>query len=86
MKINKEIVKRYFIADILYNLHKAQEEIKFFEKKYKTTLKDFEKEIQNSEENFEKWDDYLEWKAAFKYYQELQTQLKDLENADIKVS
>ncbi len=54
----------------LYELHIIKEKLSLFEKKYGKSFKEFEKEVKEKED-FEKWDDYLEWKAYFKAYEDL---------------
>ena len=54
----------------LYELHIIREKLSLFEKKYGKSFKAFEKEVKERED-FERWDDYLEWKAYLKAYEDL---------------
>lgn len=51
------------ILSLLNDLHIAEEKVRLFEIKYKSTFAEFERQIKNQQEDFEKWDDYMEWKA-----------------------
>ncbi len=84
--LNSEIIKNLYYANILYEIHTVEDKLSFFESKYKTTFEKFEIAIKNSTEDFEKWDDYMEWKAFHKKYEELSSQKKDIENGNYKVS
>ncbi|WP_297535967.1 hypothetical protein [Thermococcus sp.] len=66
---------------ILSEIAPIKEKLRLFEEKYGMTLEEFERKLKNSEESFEEWDDYIEWKAYLKKLKELESRLKDIENA-----
>ncbi len=50
-----------------------KEKLSLFEKKYRSDFPHFETAVKNAaEEDFEQWDDYMEWKAFYNKYNELQ--------------
>ncbi len=85
MLVDNRTIKNFLKADLLYKLHKLEEEIKLFEKKYNKSFTDFEKEVKEKE-NFQKWEDYLEWKSAIKELEYIKKQITELESGDIKLS
>ncbi|MCU0285447.1 MAG: hypothetical protein MUF15_03505 [Acidobacteria bacterium] len=57
----------------LTELTLIKEKLSLFEKKYKSDFPHFESTVKNAEEeDFEQWDDYMEWKAFYNKYNELQ--------------
>ena len=78
--INRKKLLDIYRAELLYELHKASECVRLFEKKYGKSFKELEKEIKSKSENFEVWDDYMEWKACIKSAESLREELKELEN------
>jgi len=52
-----------------------------FERKYGMTLREFEEKLKDSEESFVAWDDYIEWKAYVRKFEELKKRLKEIEHA-----
>ncbi|MDE3059106.1 MAG: hypothetical protein KGJ59_14235 [Bacteroidota bacterium] len=85
--VNINAVKDLYLMNVLYELHRAQEKIAFFERKYHTTYTDFEKSVRGKgKEQFEEWDDYMEWKAFVKAHHNLLQQKNDVENGNIKIS
>ena len=55
---------------LLYEFHIVREKLRLFEKKYGKSFEEFEIEVKKKED-FEKWDDYMEWKAYLKAYEDL---------------
>ncbi len=71
MTIEIETAKKYYYTNLIYELHIAEEKLSLFKKKYQTDFDEFEESLKNQKENFLKWDDYLEWKAFRRVYDEL---------------
>ena len=68
--IDKQSVADNLIIENLAELHKANESIRIFERKYGKDFSNFEKQIKSEEEHFEHYDDYIDWKAALQRKQE----------------
>ena len=81
----KETIRNMFFANLFYEIHKTEEAISLFNKKYGKIFEEFEKEIKNSKENFEAWDDYLEWKAYIKTLKKLKKDERDLVVGNIRL-
>ena len=80
-------LKNLYYANILYQLHLAEDKLHYFESKYEMEFERFEAGIKSSkEENFEQWDDYMEWKAFKKNYLDLSGQKKDIEDGNFKMA
>ncbi|MCL4551821.1 MAG: hypothetical protein M1495_25020 [Bacteroidetes bacterium] len=80
-------IKDLYLSNVLFELHKAKEKNLLFENKYKLSFTEFEKLVKEStKEDFSNWDDYMEWKAFVKSYQQLLQEKADLENGNIKVA
>lgn len=85
--INSKTVIDLYYSSIIFEIHQTQSKLELFRKKYKSSFDDFEKKIKSSgRENTNKWDDYIEWKGLNKYYQEILTQKKDLDEGNIKIA
>jgi hypothetical protein len=66
---------------ILSEIAPIKEKLRLFEEKYGMTLEEFERRLKSSEESFEEWDDYIEWRAYMNKLKELESRLKEIENA-----
>ena len=84
--INKQQVSELILMETYADLHKVQDKIKFFEKKYNTPFENFEKIMNQEAENFEKYDDYIEWKAYLTQRQDLRQKINDIQNGNYKVA
>lgn len=83
VSIPKKEVKEFLRLKIISQIFPIKERISFFEKKYKKKFEDFEKNISDSKkENFEAWDDYIEWKAYIKTLNNLEKNLREIEEAE----
>ena len=84
--IDLNTAKDMYFLNLMYELHKISEKLKFFENKYQKSYEAFEKEIKNAkEEDFEKWDNYLEWKAYKKIQSKYYEEKEDIENGNFKI-
>jgi hypothetical protein len=64
-----------------------KERIRFFESKYGCTLAEFRDRIEREKEDFETWDDYIEWRAYIGSLKDLESKMRDIEDAqDIRVT
>ena len=87
MILSSESIKNFYYADILYEIHKIEEKIKLFEKKYNLSFKDFEKKVKTRKnENFIIWDDYIEWKSYIKCFNDLNKKKVKVKHENFKVS
>ena len=84
--IDKQSVADHLILENLAELHKVKERLRIFEKKYGKDFNAFEKQIRNEEEYFEHYDDYIDWKAALKWKQQLEQRIEDLKHGHFKVA
>ncbi len=85
LTITKEDIKNIFYANLFYEIHKTEEIISLFKKKYGKNFEEFEKDAKNGKENFEIWDDYIEWKAYKKTLGKLKKDEKDLSSGNIRL-
>ncbi|WP_245608273.1 hypothetical protein [Thermococcus guaymasensis] len=86
MKMSEVIVSKrdlliYEKLRIISELAPIRERIRAFERKYGMTLREFEEKLKDSEESFVAWDDYIEWKAYVRKFEELKKRLKEIEHA-----
>lgn len=86
MKMSEVIVSKREVLlherlRLISELAPIREKIKLFEEKYGMTLEEFERKLKSSEESFEEWDDYIEWKAYVRKFEELENRLKEVEHA-----
>lgn len=84
--INKQQVSELILMESYADLHKVQDKITQYEKKYATQFEHFEKIINQEAEDFEKYDDYIEWKAYFNQRQDLRQKIKDIKSGNYQVS
>ena len=84
--INKQHISELILMETYAELHKLQDKIKAFEKKYNSEFKDFENNIQQEAEDFEKYDDYIEWKSCISHLQDLKEKVKDIKSGNYQVS
>lgn len=85
--ITKDKIKDLYYANLLYDLHVAEEKLDLFKTKYKKTFDEYEKMLkENKKENFEEWDDYIEWQAYIKNYDELLNSIEEVKNGNYKIS
>jgi len=87
MKMSEVIVSKrdlliYEKLRIISELAPIRERIRAFERKYGMTLREFEEKLKDSEESFVAWDDYIEWKAYVRKFEELKKRLKEIEHAE----
>ncbi len=83
--VTKEAIKNIFYANLFYEIHKTEEIISLFQKKYGKNFEEFEKDVKGGKESFEKWDDYLQWKAYRKTLEKLKKDEKDLASGNIRL-
>ncbi|AJC72110.1 MAG: hypothetical protein J7K48_06820 [Thermococcus sp.] len=79
--VSKRDLLIYEKLRIISELAPIRERIRAFERKYGMTLREFEEKLKDSEESFVAWDDYIEWKAYVRKFEELKKRLKEIEHA-----
>lgn len=84
--INKQHISELILMEAYADLHKVQDRIAHYEKKYATHFEDFEKIMNQEEEDFEKYDDYIEWKAYLNQLKDLRQKIKDIKSGNYQVS
>lgn len=85
--ISKENIKSLYETELTFELNQVKDKIELYSKKYNSSFKQFEEKVNDSnKENFEEWDDYMEWNAFEKSYQDLLQKKSDLENDNFKVA
>ncbi|AIU70896.1 hypothetical protein TEU_11475 [Thermococcus eurythermalis] len=80
--VSKRDLLIYEKLRIISELAPIRERIRAFERKYGMTLREFEEKLKDSEESFVAWDDYIEWKAYVRKFEELKKRLKEIEHAE----
>lgn len=87
ISINKDNIKHLYETELTFELNQVKDKIELYSKKYNSSFEQFEEKVKNSEkENFEEWDDYMEWNAYQKSFQDLLQKKADLENDNFRVS
>lgn len=87
LEVSKSEIKEYQKLKIISEMVLLKEHIKLFEQKYGCSFQEFEGRIRQSAEDFESWDDYLEWKAYQRSFEELKKKIGEIDRAkDIKIA
>jgi len=85
--VSRDEVKGFEKLKAISQIAPLKERIRFFESKYGCTLGEFKDKIKREKENFEKWDDYIEWKAYIESMKDLESKMRDIEDAqDIRIT
>jgi len=85
--VSRDEVKGFEKLKAISQIAPLKERIRFFESKYGCTLGEFKDKIKREKEDFEKWDDYIEWKAYIESMKELESKMRDIEDAqDIRIT
>lgn len=79
--VSKEEVKGFEKLKAISQIAPIKERIRFFESKYGCTLGEFKNKIKQEKEDFEKWDEYIEWKAYIKSLRDIESKMRDIEDA-----
>jgi hypothetical protein len=83
---SKTVIDLYY-STVVFEIHQTENKLELFRKKYNSSFNDFEKKIKSSgKENIKYWDDYIEWKGLSKYYQDILSKKKDLDEGNIKIT
>ena len=84
--VSKEEIKGFEKLKAISQIAPVRERIRFFESKYGCTPGEFKNKIKQEKEDFEKWDEYIEWKAYTKSLSEIESKMRDIEDAkDIRI-
>jgi hypothetical protein len=85
--VSRDEVKGFEKLKAISQIAPLKERIRFFESKYGCTLGEFTDRIKREKEDFEMWDDYIEWKAYIESLKELESKMKDIEDAqDVRIT
>ena len=85
--VSKEEVKGFEKLKAISQIAPIKERIRFFESKYGCTLGEFKNKIKQEKEDFEKWDEYIEWKAYIKSLRDIESKMRDIEDAkDVRIT
>ena len=84
--VSKEEIKGFEKLKAIAQIAPIRERIRFFESKYGCTPGEFKIKIKQEKEDFEKWDEYIEWKAYTKSLREIESKMRDREDAkDVRI-
>ena len=85
--VSKEEVRGFEKLKAISQIAPIKERIRFFECKYGCRLGEFKNKIKEEEEDFEKWDDYIEWNAYSETLRDLESKMRDIDDAkDIRIT
>ena len=84
--ISKSNISDWLLLDLYSEMHIAEDKVRFFERKYRSSFSEFETKINAEKENIEHYDDYIEWKAYTKVLQSLKKKMIDIKNGHVKIS
>jgi hypothetical protein len=85
VQVTKQAVQQWMLLDTLAQMHRYQENVRFFERKYNTSFVSFEKRIEVAQdESIEQWDDYVEWKADYEFLQLTEQKILDIQAGNIE--
>ena len=85
--VSKEEVKGFKKLKAISQIAPIKERIRFFESKYECTFGEFKNKIKQEQEDFEKWDEYIEWKAYIKSLRDIESKMRDIEDAkDVRIT
>ena len=83
---NKKNIGDVLLIEAYGELYQIREKLRFFQGKYQKNFKTFSKLIETEDENFEQYDDYIEWKAYDKLYEETVQKIEDLKSGNFQVT
>ena len=87
ISVSKEEVIGFEKLKAISQIAPIKERIRFFESKYGCSHGEFKGRIKEEKEDFEMWDDYIEWKAYIESLKELESKMKDIEDAqDVRIT
>jgi hypothetical protein len=85
--VSRDEVKGFEKLKTISQIAPIKERIRFFESKYGCTLGEFKDKIKREKEDFEKWDDYIEWRAYIESLKDLESKMRDIEDAqDVRIT
>ena len=86
IKVDKEHISMFMLAEAYSEKHKTEEKIRFFKNNYQKELHEFEKYLTEINESFDLYDDYMEWKAYENYLIDLNKKIQELQSGNIQVA
>ena len=84
--VKKKDIGDAFLIEAYCEMHQTKEKIRFFQGKYQQNFEDFSESMKNNKEDFEQFDDYIEWKAYQKVYNETIQKIEDLKSGNFQVT
>ncbi|MCK5537598.1 MAG: hypothetical protein KAI79_12280 [Bacteroidales bacterium] len=85
--VHKQEVATWLLMDYQAKFHVLQEKIRLFEQKYNQSWNEFEQQVKTSKkEDFSYWDDYIEWKAYIKMFEDIIYKIKEIKHGNFEVA
>jgi len=85
--VSKDEIIRFEKLKAISQIAPIKERIRYFESKYGCTFGEFKDRIKREREDFERWDDYIEWKAYIESLKDLESKIRDIEDAkDVRIT
>lgn len=85
--VSRDEVKEFEKLKAISQIAPIKDRVRFFESKYGCTLGEFKDRIKREKEDFEKWDDYIEWRAYIESLKDLESKMRDIEDAqDVRIT
>ncbi|MBF0516732.1 MAG: hypothetical protein HQK97_06380 [Nitrospirae bacterium] len=85
LTIKKSDIAGSLLLAVMAEMHIVRDKLSFFERKYHMDFEAFEYSIKNQGESYQHWDDYMEWKAYKRLFEENTRKIYDIKNADFEV-
>lgn len=86
LTVKKSDIADGLLLELLSDMHVVKDKLAYFEKKYRVSYAVFEQTVKNQEENYQQWDDYIEWKAYIRMFEDISRKMSDITNADFEVN
>ncbi|QTA87887.1 hypothetical protein [Desulfonema magnum] len=84
--IAKQNVVDILLMEAFYEMHQVRDRLNFFQEKYQQTFENFSVFMKKENENFEYFDDYMEWKAYTKLFDEVLKKIEELKNGNFQIA
>jgi hypothetical protein len=86
LTIKKGDIADTLLLETMADMHVVKDKLGFFEKKYNMSYEVFEQTVKSQEEDYHRWDDYMEWKAYRRLFEDNTRKIRDIKNADFEVN
>lgn len=85
--VYKQEIADWLMMEHLASLHSVREKIRFFEHKYNQSWNAFQEQIEHAaQEDFSRWDDYIEWKALMRVFEELSAKIDEIRHGNFEIA